>query len=222
MRSRFVLSTRFVPRDLTEPSRFPGKGISDSRSWLGLGASIHGETLFERSSGSGCGVGDGRSHVPGDGGVVRRERCQRSEVVAAFPGDGERGGVLDGRTSPSDMGRRARLAAGAARREAGPNLAGGGGRAGRAWRSGELRRGLAVAQGGGDYGQKKACSPPSRIAPTWLAGGSGGRSIRADLIPVAWSSSTRPGPRPTCPAATGARCAAGAWWPRCRTGAGGR
>jgi transposase len=45
--------------------------------------------------------------------------------------------------------------------------------------------------------KKKACSPPSRIAPTWPAGGSGGRSIRADLIPVAWCSSTRPGPRPT-------------------------
>src|SRR5438270_3639976 len=38
--------------------------------------------------------------------------------------------------------------------------------------------------------QKKACSPPSRIAPTWPAGGSGGRSIRAGLIPVAWCSST--------------------------------
>src|SRR6266699_6999590 len=27
--------------------------------------------------------------------------CQRGEVVAAFPGDGGRGGVLDGRSSPS-------------------------------------------------------------------------------------------------------------------------
>src|SRR5205085_11967393 len=68
------------------------------------------------------------------------ERCQRSEVVAAFPGYRERGGVLDGRSSPSGIGRRAGLAAGAARRRAGPDVAGGGGRAGRAWRSGELRR----------------------------------------------------------------------------------
>src|SRR5204862_3043253 len=87
---------------------------SDSRCWLGLGASIHGETLFDRSAGSGCGVGEWRSHVPGDGGAVRRERCQRGEVVAAFPGDGERGGVLDGRTSPSGTGRRTGLAAVAA------------------------------------------------------------------------------------------------------------
>src|SRR5437899_3597982 len=157
---------------------------------------MHGETLFERSTGSGCGVGDGRSDVPGDGGVVRGERCQRGEVVAAFPVYGGRGGVLDGWSSSAGAGGRAGLAAGAALREARPDLAGAGGRAGRAWRPGELRRGLALAQGGGHHGQKKACSPPSRIAPTWLAGGSGGRSIRADLIPVAWCSSTRPGPRP--------------------------
>src|SRR5439155_26903262 len=134
---------------------FPGKGISDSRCWLGLGASMHGETLFERSTGSGCGVGDGRSDVPGDGGVVRRERCQRGEVVAAFPVYGERGGALDGWSSPSGIGRRAGLAAGAVCREAGRDLAGGGGRAGRAWRSSELRRGLALAQGGADHSQKK-------------------------------------------------------------------
>src|SRR5207237_10399201 len=109
---------------------------------------------------------------------------QRGEVVAAVPVYGERGGALDGWSSPSGIGRRAGLAAGAARREAGPDLAGAGGRAGRAWRSGELRRGLALAQGGGHHGQKKACSPPSRIAPTWLAAGRGGERSRADLAPA--------------------------------------
>ena len=44
---------------------------------------------------------------------------------------------------------------------------------------------------------KKACSPPSKTGPTWLAAAGNGRSIRAGLIPGAWSSSTRPGPRPT-------------------------
>ena len=44
--------------------------------------------------------------------------------------------------------------------------------------------------------KKKACTPVSRIAPTSLAAGPGGRRIRAGLIPSAWCSSTRPGPRP--------------------------
>src|SRR5258705_13891513 len=38
--------------------------------------------------------------------------------------------------------------------------------------------------------KKKACTPPSRIDPTWRAGGRSGRSIRDGLIPGAWSSST--------------------------------
>ena len=45
--------------------------------------------------------------------------------------------------------------------------------------------------------KKKLCTPASRIAPTSLAAGSGGRRIRAGLTPNAWCSSTRPGPRPT-------------------------
>jgi transposase len=45
--------------------------------------------------------------------------------------------------------------------------------------------------------KKKLCTPASRIAPTSLAAGPGGRRIRAGLTPSAWCSSTRPGPRPT-------------------------
>ena len=45
--------------------------------------------------------------------------------------------------------------------------------------------------------KKKRCTPASRIAPTSLAAGPGGRRIRAGLTPSAWCSSTRPGPRPT-------------------------
>src|SRR5205814_10652578 len=93
-----------------------------------------------------------------------------------------RGGVLDGGSSRSGLGGRAGVAFGAARREAGPDIAGDGGGTGWARPSGELRRGLAIAQGGGRHGQKKACSPPSRVVPTWPAGGCNGRSIRADLI----------------------------------------
>ena len=45
--------------------------------------------------------------------------------------------------------------------------------------------------------QKKACTPASRTVPTSRGGASGGRNIKAGLTPGAWSSSTRPGPRPT-------------------------
>src|SRR4249920_2168643 len=93
----------------------------------GLGASIHGETLFDRSSRSGCGVGGRWPDLPGDGGAVWRERGERGEVVATLSGDGERSGLLDGRASPSCPGRRARLVAGTAGRETGPDIAGAGG-----------------------------------------------------------------------------------------------
>src|SRR6202521_6317676 len=72
---------------------FPEAEFSDSRCWLGLGASIDGKTLFTGSSGSGGRLGFGGPHVPGDGGAVWRQRCQRGEVVAAVPGDRERGGL---------------------------------------------------------------------------------------------------------------------------------
>jgi transposase len=45
--------------------------------------------------------------------------------------------------------------------------------------------------------KKKACTPASRIGPTSRGGARSGRSIRESLIRPAWSSSTRPGPRPT-------------------------
>ena len=45
--------------------------------------------------------------------------------------------------------------------------------------------------------KKKACTPANRIVPTSPGGAPGGRNIRVGLTPRAWSSSTRPGPRPT-------------------------
>jgi transposase len=44
---------------------------------------------------------------------------------------------------------------------------------------------------------KKACTPASRIGPTWPAGAPSRRSTKAGLIRLAWCSSTRPRPRPT-------------------------
>src|SRR5215218_6930867 len=45
--------------------------------------------------------------------------------------------------------------------------------------------------------KKRACTPANRTAPISPAGASGGRNTRAGLTPNTWSSSTRPGPRPT-------------------------
>jgi transposase len=45
--------------------------------------------------------------------------------------------------------------------------------------------------------KKRACTPANRIVPISPAGASDGRNTRACLTPNAWSSSTRPGPRPT-------------------------
>jgi transposase len=45
--------------------------------------------------------------------------------------------------------------------------------------------------------KKKACTPASKTGPTSRAGAGNGRSIRAGLTLGVWSSSTRPGPRPT-------------------------
>ena len=54
--------------------------------------------------------------------------------------------------------------------------------------------------------QKKRCSLLSRPGPTWPVGGGAGRPCRPASIRNAWSSSTRPGSRPTwLPCAAGPR-----------------
>ena len=45
--------------------------------------------------------------------------------------------------------------------------------------------------------KKKACTPASRIVPTWPDDGHNGKSIKDGLTRRAWSSSMRRGPRPT-------------------------
>ena len=185
------------PCRLNRGRGFPRIGFSDSRCWLGLGASIDGKTLFDRPSRS-CGwLGDGGSLMPGDGVAVWGERCQRCEVVSALASDGQCSAVADGRLAATLVEERTGMAAGADCREAGPDLASDDGRAGRARDAGELRCGVAVfCPRRGDV-QKKACTPASRTGRTSPCGGCGGRSTRADLILAAWSSSTRLGPKPT-------------------------
>src|SRR6267154_3000642 len=163
----------------------------------GFGGHIDGKTLFTGSSGPGGRLGCRGSLVPGDSGAVRGERGERGEVVAAFSRDRQRGGIQDGRLAAAAAEERAGMAVGADRRETGPDVASGGGGAGGARHAGELRRGVAVLRPCGDHIQKKACTPANRIAPTSPGGGPAGGCIRAGLIPSAWSSSTRLGPRPT-------------------------
>src|SRR3981081_4143702 len=107
----------------------------------GFGASIDGKTLFTGSSGPGGRLGCRGSLVPGDSGAVRGERGVRGEVVAAFSRDRQRGGIQDGRLAATAAEERAEVAVGADRREAGPDVASGGGRAGGGGHAGELRRG---------------------------------------------------------------------------------
>src|SRR3954447_4089782 len=68
--------------------------------------------------------------------------------------------------------------------------------------------------------KKRACTPASKTAPISPAGASGGRNTRADLRLNAWSLSTRPGPRLTCPDAMDDAPAAPASSLRCRRRAG--
>ena len=70
--------------------------------------------------------------------------------------------------------------------------------------------------------KKKRWSPANAIAPTWRAGGRSGRSIKAASSLTAWSSSTRPGPRPTWRRCGAGRRAASVSSPKSRTAAGRR
>src|SRR5260370_41206833 len=102
-----------------------GKGDSQAARFLiqdagwGWGPASNGKTLFARPSGSGCRLGCRRTQVPGDGGAIWGERCQRGEVVAAVSGDRQRGGRADGRVEAVAAAERAGGAAGADRRESG-------------------------------------------------------------------------------------------------------
>src|SRR5712672_3103623 len=103
-----------------------------------------GKTLSPGLSSRSGGLGCRGSLVPGDSGAVRGERGERGEVVAAFSRDRQRGGIQDGRLAATAAEERAGMAVGADRREAGSDVASGGGRAGGARPAGELRRGVAL------------------------------------------------------------------------------
>jgi transposase len=119
-------------------------------------ASGHAETLFTGFAGPSGGVGGGRSLAPRHRENIQRECRHSGEVVAAFPGDRERGRLGDGRASAALSGQQAGMAAGADRGKAGPDIAGDQGRAGGCGRSRELWRALGVFRTRRHYVQKKS------------------------------------------------------------------
>ena len=164
----------------------------------------------------------------------RREGCRGNQAAARF-GVGvstaidwvrrlrETGSVAPGQMGghkPKTISRRAsRLAAGALPGE-GLHPARAGRRAGRARPEGRLSLGLGVRPRREAELQKKRWSPASGIVPTSRAGGRSGQSIRTGSILSAWSSSTRPGPRPTWRRCAAGRRAASGSRPRSRTATG--
>src|SRR5436853_7395092 len=108
------------------------------------GPALDGKTLFARPAGSRCRFGGERSYLSGEGGAVWGERGECREVVAALARERQRGSQADGWVAAAAAAARARVAASADRREARPDVAGGGGRAGRARHAGELRGGVAL------------------------------------------------------------------------------
>ena len=157
----------------------------------GWGPASNGKTLFTGPAQSRCEFSGERSHLPGDGGTVWSECGQRGEVVAALARQWQCCGQADGRAPAAAADGGGRVAVGADRREAGPDLAGSGDRT--------AERGTPASYGAvwrffkhEGITFKKHCTPANRIAPTSPVAGSGGRHIRADLTRGAWCSLTRP------------------------------
>ena len=148
---------------------------------------------------------------------VRRGRATGS--VAPGQMGGHRLGILSGVKRDWLLERTARDFT---LREAPLHAARTGRRAGDTRGEGRLCSGLAVRPRRGAELQKKACCPPHSCGPRSPNGASNGRSIRADLIRAASSSSTKPGPRPTWRRYAAGHHEARGSTPRCRTAPGAR
>ncbi len=92
----------------------------------------------------------------------------------------------------------------------------------RAWPEGRLSVGVELPPCRETELQKKLSSPASAIAPTSHASERSGKSIRAASSLSVWSSSTRPGPRPTWHRCGDGRPAVRGSPPKSRTAAGRR
>ena len=143
------------------------------------------------------GIGQQRSQLPCDSAAVWRERGHGGEVVAAVSCDWECRGQPDGRRRrllllPQRDWLLARIAAA-------PDLTL------RAVQAELAERGVKVGYGTvwsflaseGLMWKKTPCTPPSKAAPTSPARASDGSITSDALTRRAWSSSMRPGRRPT-------------------------
>ena len=139
------------------------------------------------------------------GGLSRREAASRFGVgistaiawVRRFRKTGSVApGQMGGHKPKAIRGEHQILACGTHQGE-GLQLAWAGGRARRTRPQGRLPLGVELRPRREAELQKKPCSPASRIAPMSLGDARSGEPIKTGLNPVAWSSSMRPGPRPT-------------------------
>jgi hypothetical protein len=87
-------------------------------------ASAYAKTLFTGFAEPSGGVGGGWLLVPRHRKGIQRERRHGREVVTALPDDGERESAGDGWAPVAPSGEQTRLAAGADRGKAGPDIAG--------------------------------------------------------------------------------------------------
>src|SRR6185369_4252410 len=184
---------------------FPNRLGSDSRCWLGWRPACDGSTVFFGSSrAGGWSGGEGGSELPRGSATVRGGRGDGDQLGASVAGDRERGAGPDGGSQAEGDRRRAPHLACAADPGAGLHPARLGGRAGRARPRGRLPLGLELRSRREAELQKKAWWLANATVLTSPTGGRNGRSIRTGSSRSAWSSSTRPGPRPTW-----RRCGAG-------------
>ena len=109
----------------------------------------------------------------------------------------------EGRQEPFTVGAARRLASGPDQRGTGPDA--GSDRAaaiGWCWPEDFGGCGSSLLQAAHDHLQKKRCTPPNRIGPTYPWPVNAGRQARRALTPPSWCSSTRRAPTPRWSAST--------------------
>ena len=136
--------------------------------------------------------------MPWGGAAFRGRGQQRDQVDGAVSADRECGARADRWSQAEGDFRRASGVADRPMPGAGFHVARVGGRTGRrAWPQSRLSVSVELRPCGEAQLQKKPCWPANRIAPTWPAVAPSGATTSGGLIPPAWSSSMRHGPRPT-------------------------
>src|ERR1035437_9521345 len=150
------------------------------------------------------GRGDlGGSFAAAGGRAVQGERSLVRSLGSTAQPDQRCGSSTEGRQEPLTVGAACGLGAGLDHRGTGPDA--GSDRAaavGRSWAEDFGGRGSSLLQAARDHLQKKRCTPPNRIGPTYPRLANAGRQARRALTPPSWCSSTRRAPTPRWSAST--------------------